>query len=513
MHFIKQIRHSFFILCLLLSPLFCPQIQAVANPSESVLADHITQHDITWTFDKAYPSGQFINGDYWVLGPVIITSISNSLNEARFEVKPGHNGSMLNPEAGGQQGYDSRLSSYNAALNAGLINGAFISSENPLAINKAASLISMVSWLYNSATDKEQGCPRFNGGTKAPRPVTRSGAILTVLDAIPPANSFRPYYCGDDKSIVFTEKDIDTTCLLNLETVAHTPDPVALAKRMQRPWIDHVHEYLGAMVHPSLNLPNYGQEITKNSNNFALMLHLHIPEDQKRLLLIRYLQFGIDCFGITQVGGGWPANGGHGMGRKLPILVAGKIFNNQAMLEISKSKTRFHDDEQTFYVEEIDIERSNSDKWGPDNRAADKLTYEQKHIGMPEWGIRHFLKPYADNRGWRTPYRSINISVLPGTALAASLFGLREAWDHDALFDYTCRFMHEPKIALGKINSTNAPSHFTFNMWQRYAKEHVQAIEWNPDWSAKHAITKAPNKPLKDAGKKKKSAAQLEGDE
>ena len=132
---------------------------------------------------------------------------------------------------------------------------------------------------------------------------------------------------------------------------------------------------------------------------------------------------------------------------------------------------------------------------------------------MPEWGIRHFLKPHTDNRGWRTPYRSINISVLPGTALAASLFDLREAWAHDALFDYTSRVMQEPKIALGKIDSTNAPSHFTFNMWQRYAAEYVQAIEWNPDWSVKHAISAAPNKRLKDSNKQRKTETAVDTEE
>ena len=73
-------------------------------------------------------------------------------------------------------------------------------------------------------------------------------------------------------------------------------------------------------------------------------------------------------------------------------------------------------------------------KWNPDKRAKDKLPYTEEHIGMPEWGIRHFAKPYADNRGWRTPYRDINNAVIPGTVLAASLFDVRAEWNHDAIF-------------------------------------------------------------------------------
>ena len=465
----------------------------------------ITHHHITWTFDKAYPSGRFANGDYWILGPVVVTSISNDLNEERFTIEAGHNGSMLNPGATGKQGYDKRLHSYKAELNAALIDGKPISADNPLNISNNSTLISMVSWLYNSKTDTEKGCPKFNGGTKAPRPVTRIGAILTVLSEAPAPGSFRPAYCGDNKAILFNITDIDFSKLLELEPVKHTPMVEAMAKRMSRPWIDHVHEYLGAMVHPSMNLPNYGREMCGTANTVALMLHLKMDKAEKMKLLIPYIQYGIDCFGITQVGGGWPANGGHGMGRKLPILAAGTLLNDQAMLDIGKSKTRFHDDEQTFYVEEIDIERSHSDKWKPDSRAADKLSYSEEHLGMPEWGIRHFLKPFADNRGWRTPYRDINNTVLPGTALAASMFQLREAWNHDALFDYARRIMHEPKVSLNKINSTNAPDHFSFNMWQAYAKAYVNPIEWKPEWSASKAKDASKgNMDLKKKKQKKK---------
>lgn len=494
-------------------------------PAASTEVSSITQYGITWTFDKAYPSGQFVTGDYWVIGPVVVTGISNSLNEERFTAQPGQNGSMLNPAATGAQGYDNRLKNYKAALNAGLIDGKPISPEQPLNIENGSSLISMVSWLYNSPSDTEKGCPKFNGGTKAPRPVTRSAAVLTVLSEIPTADSFRPAYCGSGKTVTHKVSDLDLSCLHKLKVVDGMQATDSMLRRTQRPWIDHVHEYLGAMVHPTLNLHNYGREITNQINNVALSLHLDIPEEDKKRLAIQFVQIGIDFYGIAAVGGGWPANGGHQMGRKLPILAAGRLLNNKEMLAIGQTKIRFHDDEQTFYVEQIDIDRSNGKNWGPDSRAADKLTYQTEHLGMPEWGIRHFFKPRSDNRGWRTPYRDINNTVLPATALAASMFDLREAWNHDALFDYARRIMHEPKVSLNKINSTNAPSHFTFNMWQAYADQFVDPIEWNPVWSAalakdpkagkmslkKKPKKKAPAKPAdKDKEKPKPEAAATE---
>ncbi len=36
----------------------------------------ISQYGITWTFDKPVKSGQFITGDWWVIGPVTIVKIT-----------------------------------------------------------------------------------------------------------------------------------------------------------------------------------------------------------------------------------------------------------------------------------------------------------------------------------------------------------------------------------------------------------------------------------------------------
>jgi hypothetical protein len=40
----------------------------------------VSQYGITWTFDRAYTCGQFVNGDWWVVGPVKITAITSSIS-------------------------------------------------------------------------------------------------------------------------------------------------------------------------------------------------------------------------------------------------------------------------------------------------------------------------------------------------------------------------------------------------------------------------------------------------
>lgn len=112
-------------------------------------ATSLTQHGITWTFDKDYPAGEYANGDYWVIGPVKIVSIQNSFHK----VDAGLDGSMINPGADSKQGYDKRLINYKENLNA--------ASVLPLDLAVNSSLISSVSWI-----EGEAGCPKIDGATK-----------------------------------------------------------------------------------------------------------------------------------------------------------------------------------------------------------------------------------------------------------------------------------------------------------------------------------------------------------
>lgn len=39
-------------------------------------ASEISQYGITWKFDHEYRVGQFVNGDWWVVGPVKIVTVT-----------------------------------------------------------------------------------------------------------------------------------------------------------------------------------------------------------------------------------------------------------------------------------------------------------------------------------------------------------------------------------------------------------------------------------------------------
>ena len=70
------------------------------------LQDSVSQYGITWKFDKKVPVGQFITGDYYVVGPVTVVGVSPA---PAGEGRTFRNGSMLNPPVTGYSAYDGRL--------------------------------------------------------------------------------------------------------------------------------------------------------------------------------------------------------------------------------------------------------------------------------------------------------------------------------------------------------------------------------------------------------------------
>ena len=113
--------------------------------------DEISQYGITWTFDKPAKTGQFITGDWWVIGPVRIVTITPSPGPATNDntfITRNHwgdtsleidttmrNGSMIILRAGKTQGYDSRNASYDSTN----------SIKLPLDLIPNRSLISSIS--------------------------------------------------------------------------------------------------------------------------------------------------------------------------------------------------------------------------------------------------------------------------------------------------------------------------------------------------------------------------------
>jgi hypothetical protein len=433
--------------------------------SNASTASSLTQFGITWTFDKEYEYGQFANGDYWVVGPVRIIHISPASTVSGTRTI---NGSMINPspQDGNHQGYDSAMSAneYVAELNAARPNQQNLSVSNPLNMPVNSSLVSSISI-----------------AEKGYRPQLKTAAILTVLGEPPAAGSFRPPYCGTDKSIRYNASQLDFSLLQSLSAVSSTPEMSEVERYFERPWIDHIPNWSAGYQHPEDNMPNYGREIAAEVGIGALMLNLDFSDEAKRTLLIRYVQLGIDLYGVIRDGGikNWEPNGGHASGRKWPVLFAGMVLNDVDMIAIGRKSgaylysgaygpgnpppdyINFGEDGQTFYVTQEDVDRVHVPNW----EGITGEPYLQSDIGMPEWGIRHSTEPEIDNRDWTASYRQCcTAHAWPGFILAAHVMNAKFLWNHDALFDYQDRYM-----------DTEAPHQwmrcwdgFTEDMWDAY---------------------------------------------
>ncbi|MFK7801944.1 MAG: hypothetical protein AB8G95_09950 [Anaerolineae bacterium] len=423
----------------------------------------ITQFGITWTFEEPVEFGQFANGDYWVVGPVKVVHLDPPSTEVDGRVK---NGSMINPspQDGSTQGYDSSMYGtygphFDPVLNVARPNNQSLSAGNPLNIPVSSSLVSTIS--------------RDDAGV---RPQLETAAILTVLDAPAEDGSFRPPYSGSDKSIRHQTDQINWSLLKNLDPVGNMPDLSAVERNFERPWLDHVPNWLGRELHPTDNMPDYGREISTKIGVGALMLHLDFPQNEKETLLIRYLQLGIDFYGIVEDGGtaNWAPNGGHASGRKWPILFAGLMLDDEGMQNIGSGDgsgaALFGEDAQTFYVTQEDIDSTHN----PDTRGCELEEYEQSDLGMAEWGIRHSTEPVKDNKAWCANYRTCcTANAWAGFVLAAHIMDAKELWDHDPLFDYQDRYMgiQEPG------DWTRCQDPFTEQMWDRYRAGPIEELD------------------------------------
>ncbi len=421
----------------------------------------LTQHGISWYFDQEYAHGTFASGDHWVVGPANVIFINPPSFSYKGRVR---NGSMINPSPalGTTQGYDSSMyggyasdDDYDDALNVSL----GVSPVSPLLLQPDSSLVSAIS-LDDS------------GG----RPQLRTAAILTVLESAPAENDyFRPPYCGTDKTPGYRTSGLLTGELEQLAPPAEgAPDITGVAAYFERPWIDHVPNWMGRFIHPSDNMPDYGREIATEVSIGALMLHLNIPLGDKMILLVRYVQLGIDLYGVIRDGGeeNWVPNGGHASGRKWPILFAGIMLDDAGMMNIGSEDIVFGEDGQTFYVSQAEVDITQSSAWDPDERADEFIPYETGDIGLPEWGIVHSQYPEADNRGWVTPYRQCCTAYSwPGFVLAAHIMGAVELWNHDPLFDYQDRYM-QVTSEVGAYPGWRCTSGFVENMWDLYRADY-----------------------------------------
>jgi len=405
--------------------LFCANLLA----QEAALRQEVSQYGIVWKFDKPAMTGKYVTGDWWVVGPVTVASVTPAPAE-------GRNGSVVNPPAGTKQGYDSRCAGYDASLCA----------RFPLALKVGDSLVTAAS--VENVGDRT---PDTVPGQYCRGPL-RTAAVLTCVGTQPAADAFRPAYVGTWKE-QFSVSQLRRDVLPKLEPPASPPDPKPYERYLERIWLDHQREWVNRMMHPLENMPDYGREITNIVSTVGLLVLLDDPQKKYETVLLRFVQKGIDYYGAVQSDSDlWTGNGGHNSGRKWPILFAGLMLNHEGMMKV---KATFQEDQQTYFGKGF---KGQTALWrislGNPNRnheEIDPATWETFGQG--------------DNNGIKAEgYRKLNGPTWVGQALAARLTGMVDNWNHPPFFAYVDRWVQEE----GTKATSNA---FVSAMWEKYREK------------------------------------------
>ena len=372
------------------------------------LQTSVTQHGITWTFADPARVGQFVNGDFYVVGPVTVVAVDPPPANDR-------NGSVLNlPSFEDRSGFDSRVQGnrYDPSMRA----------NPPIAIKPGDALVSTIS-VETVGTIKRVLRP--SDATISP---VRTASVLTSLAAPVPPDAFRPSY-ADRSQKIYLSRDLQRQLLPRLTPVPGTPPLAEFEGYFGRPWID-ANQY--GFDFPIEYMPDYGREIGRAVSMASLLLTLDYPAEVKEPLLVYFVQYGVDLYGLTRVGyHGWPAHGGHGTGRKWPIVFAGTLFQD---LEMQRPNAKFGEDMQTMAGNGwTGATALYAGHLGPDGNSR-----------KPGWGPYEHLQPkdWVDQTG--ESYRRCCTSLAwVGEALAARLVHAEAAWNHPAFFDYVDRWMTE----------------------------------------------------------------------
>jgi len=462
---------------------------ATAKLEDLPLKQSISQYGITWTFQKPARVGQLVNGDWYVVGPVTIESIDpkplygneirkRELDRMDRERKQEHrvrNGFMLNPPAKMEVAYDSGVRNWFAPS---------LIQRLPVTMKPGDSLVSTISMPKNLVLHAQLR-NKIERGVDDSSPI-RTAVVLTCVGEPQPPDAFRPGFC-DRQQRIYLARNIKRDLLPVAAATKSMPKIQQYIRFTQRPWVGTC--FFG-FEEPVENMPQYGLEYGRVVGISALLLCTDLEPQHKEPLLLNFVQVGIDLGGMVRAGHpGWTAWGGHGSGRKLPIVLAGLLLGDDELANINRSfpKVSFGEDEQTAYGNcwtgakvvfaghsGIDAAtgagRSRGSGWGP---------YE--HTPPSQW---------KDGQNTGESYRRCCTSVgWVAQALAMRLLHAEKSWNHDAFFDYVDRWMYEDDSAFVKtIREATGRDHD--KEWARQGQAWDAFV--NEMWAKHRPTLKAP---------------------
>ncbi len=387
-------------------------------------------NNIVFKFDKSYPCGQFINGDWWV-SPEGVSSAGVTIIEISPSAANGFNGFEVNPASKTSQGFDSRVAGYRSNLMPAL----------PLLLNVAASVVKTVSLL-----------PLSNSSC---RPCIQYAAVLTVspnkiLDS---ANTFRPGYFGVNKSFYKMPLTGWDSLLPKYTTTSAAMSAAPTIQQVKNNYagvrLDHLEGWAGEYLHPLGTMAEgassvYGAQIATNNAVAITRLMLSdfdVNNPLHKAALANYLQMSVDYQSMASNGVTWPADGGHGNGRKLPLLVGGLLLD-KASFDSARNHSIFSEDTEMY----------RSVVTGKVLFGAVCTDDDYWKTTLTGGGERDCRDPYQliDGGGYEigTVYQ-LCCTAMPWkyTALAVTMLNVKNNWGNTYFFEYVDRWVASGAIA------------------------------------------------------------------
>jgi hypothetical protein len=372
----------------------------------------VTHNGITITITGTPTSGTYVMGDPWVVGPVTITAISPNPTT-------GRNGYMVNPSIGVLQSFDDRITNHTGS-------NYTAPPALPLVVSADSSVVFSIT------------------STQSTKPWLASVAILTVVSSPPAENSFRPGYIGTgSRASTYTLSDVDFNAFNDAPKTGITLRSWATVEaNIADSWYEQdltwTSQYLwqtGMGIYPG-GTNYYGRTLANQTAEVGMMLNLDYTDLEKTPAVKWMVQRGLDVSWIISKGGSWGADGGHQVGRLIPLFVAGKVLGDTAMLtQASAAQNKFQEYQQTFFVQASDVAITHV---GVNGTTA--VNYTADDIGKAEWGILHDSNPVRDSDSWSAPYRSTAGGTLTGVLMTARLMGVQaDLGASDALWAYAIR--------------------------------------------------------------------------
>jgi hypothetical protein len=346
--------------------------------------------EITYTFDQAYTCGQFVNGDWWVVGPVKITAITPAYSD-------GQNGWMVNPSVvnggTGAHGFTVSATGFNAAL------------VPPLSYTSATGIIESIVKSVTTTTNTLSGYESF----------VKASSVLTILTEAPANNGatvFRPPFTGTDKPL-YNVGDLNLTLLPSgfSNATANAPTLATVATSFTPFRMD----FFARHLRPTNAMYDYTPQNTPVTNEAMLRLMMNDDRDSAgwKDAMYKFTQYSIDTAHAAEQG--FRKVTGHSPG--YPPIAAWSATLLPAMSDIKTALAAITDWTDFAYTGSQET-TTGEVLWGQTNTELAYWTYISAGTGN-----RSNMDPYGYIDGGKcgVEYQDINSQAYKGDTLIFQL--------------------------------------------------------------------------------------------